>query len=589
MHSGKRVKTTVIKPQSKTLNPFTLAEMRHELYEYLPAQLIGKLGLLAKVWKQTVSNEYLDNKKLVLKLIDLNYINNQVEYRTFIKELLSKNPFILKIKDKQNLSIWENILSNLIFKTPINDEDLIKTLFLLEPKYALKITYLNFNIEKLNLDSLWGKVVNLLVDNYNVRSTPSNIKKIESIKEGLLQLTDIDDNLLNFITISIEPILLALKKDWPNLKNNIAQAKFPIYRNFIGNNFNGINLENLNLNFADFNGARLIKAMIKRSTFNQSIFIKAKLNEAQAEECQFINADMSDIEAFQTNLSKAILNYALLDNADLKKANLLCASFEWAILTNATLNQANGKNAIFSHAKLDNSSLKETDLTDAVLNDASLTFAILDKAKCDKTDFSRTNLDNASICTTDLTTAILNETTCFQAIFFGSIMPNEMRKYVVSQGGFVTLSDFIDTFSEDQAIEEILANDLILYVNKYIELIKDCFDDPNSRPTLDWLLLKNEKDGMEEDDDNMEEEKSHHHSIIIAMNTAIVRTEEWLAENRPPRHSLRLNPTTNLETACQLLDEVLTAYKTMHSSMLNQESEQPEPYNSVFIPYFTSL
>lgn len=579
MHSSKRLKLT-IKSKPAIPNPFiTLPEIRHELYEYVPAKLIGKLGLLSKGWKQSVSNEHFDLKKIVLRLIHLKSTDDD-DYQILIREKLANNPLVLQIKNKEVKNLWETILSHLLYQTPITDEHLVKALFSLEPKYALDFTYLTIDRNEPDSISVWEEIADLLMPNYHANNISVNITKIASIMSQLPLLKDTDDNLIRFITLSLEPILLTLKKDWTSLRENVAKSKLPIYRNLIGNNFNYVKLENLNFDFSDFNRARFIKAIIKKSRFNQSMFWNAKLNSAQAQECQFINSYMFNIDASYINLNKAILNYSVLEEAEFKNADLSDAYLEWTTLTNAKMNSANCRNAIFSHATMHGISLIDANLTGATLTEASicnanLSFITLDKAKCDKTDFSGTNLDNASICTTDLTTAILTNTSCYQAMFFGSIMTDDLEAHVLTQGGFITLSDYIDTLSDTEIADESFEDDLTLYTNKYIQIIKDCFDDPNLCPNFDWLELDKNEDEMNDDE-----------SIIGPIHNIVVQTEQWLAQNRIPNHFSSLNPN-KLETACRFLDEVLDAYKILHGSMLNKKT--PQSVFSAFRAYIPGL
>ena len=136
-------------------------------------------------------------------------------------------------------------------------------------------------------------------------------------------------------------------------------------------NFNGWDLDNVNLEFAELSFARLNNASLK----NANLW----------------GANLSDAELKGADLQGAKISGAKLIQAQCEGANFTYASLEGAILENADLRKTN-----FTGAHLRRAKFIGVDLSSSKLIDADIEGADFRRAKFEATNFEGANIDEAN-------------------------------------------------------------------------------------------------------------------------------------------------------------------------------------------------
>lgn len=151
----------------------------------------------------------------------------------------------------------------------------------------------------------------------------------------------------------------------------------------------GLNLHDVNLEYADLHGANLSKANLSCANLSYADLHDANLSETNLKYAELFKANLSHTYLILANLLEADLMYANLENAilfkaalsdvDLSYTNLIKADLSYAYLYNANLKYAN-----LTMARLEGTDLRYARLTGANLTDVRLELTIL--AKVDLND-----------------------------------------------------------------------------------------------------------------------------------------------------------------------------------------------------------
>jgi len=139
-------------------------------------------------------------------------------------------------------------------------------------------------------------------------------------------------------------------------------------------------------------------------------------------------ANLSNAILMGANLSGAFLMDANLSGASLVKANLLGAALSGANLSGADLHDANFSNAILDRANLSKTklwanlsgaSLVRANLWNAILMGANLSGAFLAEANFSGADLRRANFSNANLVRANLSGAVLDDANLSGALLWG--------------------------------------------------------------------------------------------------------------------------------------------------------------------------
>lgn len=130
---------------------------------------------------------------------------------------------------------------------------------------------------------------------------------------------------------------------------------------------------------------------------------------ANLSNAQLCGANMDDIQLYMADLSGADLSNVNLSNANLRGANL----------RGANLFNVNLSDAVLDNADLTDANLTDANLSDAVLNDANLSYATMVNVK-----LHSTNLDSANLSMVDLSNATMTNTYLNGAKLFGANLEN---------------------------------------------------------------------------------------------------------------------------------------------------------------------
>ncbi len=144
-----------------------------------------------------------------------------------------------------------------------------------------------------------------------------------------------------------------------------------------GQELSGLDLSGLNLEGADFTsavlaGADLSGAVLESAVFDGALLSGAKLSGARLSKASFRDADLTEVDLTQASGADVVLEGALLENArlvEVKFERLLGArlSAPGADLSKAVLEGAVLRESQLSAAKLEGACLRGADLTDATL------------------------------------------------------------------------------------------------------------------------------------------------------------------------------------------------------------------------------
>jgi len=143
--------------------------------------------------------------------------------------------------------------------------------------------------------------------------------------------------------------------------------------------------------------------------------IDIPISPKTAKVTQTIGADRCNIVTFPINWAGCDLYGKIMDNVDLRMANLQGANLFGVILAGQDLSGADFSGASLKKANLDGAILVGADLSyanlvDAEVREADLSYAKLQFAKLHRTDFTKSNLTNADFQGATLSYSILAST-----------------------------------------------------------------------------------------------------------------------------------------------------------------------------------
>ena len=144
----------------------------------------------------------------------------------------------------------------------------------------------------------------------------------------------------------------------------------------------GINLMNASLEGTQFNGASMRNSFLTDAILQYSSLIGTDLS----------NSHLSRVNLKRAHMMNARLEGAMLDAADLARANLSGVNLRGAILINANLFYTNLSGADLTQANLFGAKLDRTNLSQAILKGAILRSAVLLKV-----DLRNANLSDSSV------------------------------------------------------------------------------------------------------------------------------------------------------------------------------------------------
>jgi len=162
--------------------------------------------------------------------------------------------------------------------------------------------------------------------------------------------------------------------------------------------FDGLNLQNRDLRFANMYGSVLPKADLRHVQLQGAVLLKARLQGV-------IGWDKTQLQGAilgGTQLQSAELAAADLRNADLRGADLQAADLSWTNLQSADLRGADLKGANLTGAKLQAADLRGANLQGSTLLNANLQGASLDYAKLQAADLSQADLSGAVLYQAEL-------------------------------------------------------------------------------------------------------------------------------------------------------------------------------------------
>jgi uncharacterized protein YjbI with pentapeptide repeats len=197
------------------------------------------------------------------------------------------------------------------------------------------------------------------------------------------------------------------------------------------NEFDGINLKDRDLRFADLIGAFLPKANLRHAQLRGARLFGAKLMGIIAwDKAQFQYAMFGGAELQEANLSNADLNGADLTGTNLEAATLVSANLESAELRGANLQNADLSGACLKRADLSwvtmpgvvlfGANLSYSNLGEAKLQGADLRYAGLQCAKMGKTMLQASSLDYANLQGTNMVDAAMQNAILLNTQLLGS-------------------------------------------------------------------------------------------------------------------------------------------------------------------------
>ncbi len=188
-------------------------------------------------------------------------------------------------------------------------------------------------------------------------------------------------------------------------KTDLRYADFPSNAHFEYTNLTDANLEGINLKGGYLTEAYIVGANLKWANLNATDLRRAMLWEANLEETQLKVANLQEAniragnlkgaELFSANLKRAQLGGVNLKQADLTSANLEISELIEANLEEAILDKANLDRANLEEAYLRKAHLRKAILTSADLAEANLMGANLMGANLTEANFFKANLKGA--------------------------------------------------------------------------------------------------------------------------------------------------------------------------------------------------
>jgi uncharacterized protein YjbI with pentapeptide repeats len=162
--------------------------------------------------------------------------------------------------------------------------------------------------------------------------------------------------------------------------------------------FDGLNLQQRDLRFANLQGAQLPKADIRHVQLQGAVLLRAKLQGVAGwDKTQLQGAILGG-----TQLQSAVLGEADLQGADLRGADLRGADLSWASLQSADLRGANLQGVDLRGAKLQGADLRGAKLQGATLRKANLQGTDLVYAELQGADLVLAELQGAELRETQL-------------------------------------------------------------------------------------------------------------------------------------------------------------------------------------------
>ncbi len=164
-------------------------------------------------------------------------------------------------------------------------------------------------------------------------------------------------------------------------------------------------LDKANLNYADLEQAWMPEASLLEANLFKANLIGANLAVANLSRANLIEAKLN---SNGTSLNRANLSGANLKKADLSQAYLIGADLSQAYLSEANFSKASLLGANLGGADLGGANLSQTDLTQANLSEARLVGANLSESHLNVTDLSNADLRYANLDKAFLTDANLS-------------------------------------------------------------------------------------------------------------------------------------------------------------------------------------
>ena len=170
----------------------------------------------------------------------------------------------------------------------------------------------------------------------------------------------------------------------------------------------------------DLEDARLYGQILSHANFRESNLRRADLSGAKLDNTNFYLADLRQANLAEADLTwanlagaklnEAILYQAILNRADVREADLTKANLSSADLREALLYQTNFHQAVLDHANLNKVDIRESNLSQAELNYADMQGARLDESDLSGAKCVLTNLSFAALYGANLREAELRET-----------------------------------------------------------------------------------------------------------------------------------------------------------------------------------
>jgi uncharacterized protein YjbI with pentapeptide repeats len=167
------------------------------------------------------------------------------------------------------------------------------------------------------------------------------------------------------------------------------------------------------LRAADLRAANLSKALLNSVVFNNAQLRAADMSETQLVNARLYGANLSAANLHKANCSGAFLETAMLRGAYLARANFSEANLKAAQLQSAELYGANFESTVLEGANL--SYVQANGLSATSFREANLSGAILDEGDFGGADFTGANLSGASCINTNFQGATISPSQLAQA------------------------------------------------------------------------------------------------------------------------------------------------------------------------------
>jgi uncharacterized protein YjbI with pentapeptide repeats len=257
-----------------------------------------------------------------------------------------------------------------------------------------------------------------------------------------------------------------------------------------GKDLSRFNLSGANLNKADLSNANLTETDLSHTSLRGANLAGALLRRADLR-----GADLGDAILRNADLKEAILQGVKLDRldmsgADLREVDFLDVSLEGtdlrkAFLCDAVLNEKTLKDKGLHHANLNRADLRGADLRGTILRGADLSQADLQRADLSGADLRWANLSGANLNDANLTGCLIYGVSAWSVnlentIQLGLVITEDEKPLITVDN--LEVAQFINLLLDNRKIREV-----INAITSKVVLILGRFTEEKRKPVLDAL------------------------------------------------------------------------------------------------------